>query len=185
MDFGKVPLPGKDPAGSGAARLDGEFRRFGFLVYRVALGILRNREEAEDVVLDVFALKAGAFLESRPDIPAAEFGYWLRRVAKNLALDRLRSRKRACESLEAAALAAPAAEETQDEAASPARYLSLLDRTDREIVQGKYGLGLPWEEVSRRAGVTLAQARYRAQKALARLRKIATKEAGYALGWDR
>jgi RNA polymerase sigma-70 factor, ECF subfamily len=181
MDFGKDFRIREGGPALGAARLETEFRRFGFLVYRVALGILRNRQEAEDLVLDVFAHKAGAFLERRPDIAAAELGYWLHRVAKNLALDRLRSRKRAFESLGAEALAAQAPADAADETASPAHLLNRLDETEREILQGKYGQGLPWEDVCRRAGLTLAQTRYRAQKALAKLRKLATKETGYVL----
>lgn len=183
MDFGKVAgFRDRDQnRNRGPGRLDEEFRRFGFLVYRVALGILRNREEAEDLVLDVFAHKAEAFLEARPDIAPAEFGYWLHRVAKNLALDRLRSRKRSPASLEEEALAAAAPEDAPEESTAPMRLLAALDETDREILRGKYGHGLPWEEVCRKAGLTLAQARYRAQKALVKLRKLAGKEAGYVL----
>ena len=181
MDFGKAWRVRGSVPGSGSSRMDEEFRRFGFLVYRVALGILKSREEAEDLVLDVFAHKVGAFLEGHPDIAPAELGYWLHRVAKNLALDRLRSRRRAPAVLDIEALAAAANEEEAEPAADWMRLLSALDHTDRRILQGKYGQGLTWEDVCRQAGLTMAQTRYRAEKALAKLRKLATKEAGHAL----
>jgi len=67
--------------------LAGLVRDYSGLLYRVALSVLRNRAEAEDVVQDTFVrvlqqkTKLGAVVEMRP---------WLVRIAWNLALDRRR-----------------------------------------------------------------------------------------------
>lgn len=52
MDFGKDPEAARSRSGKEAQRIEREFKRFGFLVYRIGHGILKNREEAEDLVLD-------------------------------------------------------------------------------------------------------------------------------------
>jgi RNA polymerase sigma-70 factor (ECF subfamily) len=57
------------------------------LLYRVALSVLRNQAEAEDVVQDTFL----RVLQSRQNLGAiAEIRPWLVRIAWNLALDRRR-----------------------------------------------------------------------------------------------
>jgi RNA polymerase sigma-70 factor (ECF subfamily) len=57
------------------------------LLYRVALSVLRNQAEAEDVVQDVFL----RVLESRHKLGSiVEVRAWLVRIAWNLALDRRR-----------------------------------------------------------------------------------------------
>jgi RNA polymerase sigma-70 factor (ECF subfamily) len=61
------------------------------LAFRVALGVLRRREDAEDVAQDAFLRAHRAFASLRD---RDRFRAWLVRTAFRLALDRLRGEKR-------------------------------------------------------------------------------------------
>jgi len=61
------------------------------LAFRVAMGVLRRREDAEDVAQDAFLRAHRAFGSLRD---RDRFRAWLVRTAFRLALDRLRSEKR-------------------------------------------------------------------------------------------
>ena len=65
-------------------------RRYRRLVYRVAFGILGDADEAEDVTQDAFIR---AYRALRRDRAPTSFVSWLRRIAVNCALTRLRSRE--------------------------------------------------------------------------------------------
>ena len=65
-------------------------RDYSPLLYRVALSLLRNPSEAEDVVQDTFV----RVLERRRQLCAiVELRPWLVRIAWNLAIDRTRSKR--------------------------------------------------------------------------------------------
>jgi RNA polymerase sigma-70 factor (ECF subfamily) len=61
------------------------------LAFRVAFGVLRNREDAEDVAQDAFAKAYRSFSKLRD---RESFRAWLVRLTWRLALDHQRSRKR-------------------------------------------------------------------------------------------
>ena len=90
--------PTRPPAASGA-RFDELFR--GLYPGLVGLGgrLLGERAEAEDVVQEAFLKLADDPVLARPD---EEVAAWLRRVVLNLAMNRLRDRRRAADRLERA-----------------------------------------------------------------------------------
>src|ERR1017187_8543199 len=61
-------------------------RDYSGLLYRVALSVLRNPAEAEDVVQDAFL----RVLQRRHSLAVIDIRPWLVRIAWNLALDRVR-----------------------------------------------------------------------------------------------
>jgi RNA polymerase sigma-70 factor (ECF subfamily) len=61
------------------------------LAFRVAYGVLRNREDAEDVTQEAFAKAYRSFSALRD---RERFRAWIVRIAWRMALDHLRSRKR-------------------------------------------------------------------------------------------
>jgi len=61
------------------------------LAFRVAYGILRNREDAEDVTQEAFAKAYKSFSSLRD---RERFRSWVVKIAWRMALDMLRSRKR-------------------------------------------------------------------------------------------
>jgi len=87
------------------------------LAFRVALGVLRRREDAEDVAQDAFLRAHRAFASLRD---RDRFRAWLVRTAFRLALDRLRSEKRRALREDAAAIEAPAPAESVEDAATRA-----------------------------------------------------------------
>jgi RNA polymerase sigma-70 factor (ECF subfamily) len=98
-----------DPAlGPAAARRAASEREFeervvdsSTLAFRVALGVLRRREDAEDVAQEAFLRAHRAFASLRD---RECFRAWLVRVAFRLALDRQRSERRRLRREEAAAV---------------------------------------------------------------------------------
>src|SRR5438132_1460412 len=79
-------------------RFDVLFTRFYSEMYGLVYRVLGDRMETEDTLQEAFLkLAEAAELQARPD---AEVGAWLRRVALNLAFNRLRSARRARARLE-------------------------------------------------------------------------------------
>lgn len=79
------------------------------LAFRVAYGVLRHREDAEDVAQEAFVRAHRSFAQLRD---REAFRAWLVRTTWRLALDRIRSEKRrAARDLPAETTAAPTAEE--------------------------------------------------------------------------
>ncbi len=66
------------------------YGKFGRQLYGTGLRMLRNREDAEDVVQDTFI----TYQSTPPDVPESGIGPWLHRVLVNRCLDRLRHGKR-------------------------------------------------------------------------------------------
>jgi RNA polymerase sigma-70 factor (ECF subfamily) len=67
------------------------FDRYGGMVYSVALRVLKDKEQAEDVMQDIFFQlwsKPAAYVPGRGSL-----GAWLLVVARNRAIDKLRRRK--------------------------------------------------------------------------------------------
>src|SRR5262245_19227941 len=81
------------------------YDRHGTMVYSLALAIVADTADAEEVVADVFLQAwraAETFDHTRGSVAA-----WLPVIARSRALDRLRARRRRASTLEAAAAAAP------------------------------------------------------------------------------
>jgi len=87
------------------------------LAFRVALGVLRHREDAEDVAQDAFVRAHRAFASLRD---RDRFRAWLVRTAFRLALDRRRGDKRRARREDAVAVEAPAQAESVEDAAARA-----------------------------------------------------------------
>jgi RNA polymerase sigma factor (sigma-70 family) len=94
----KVEVQAPRVGATGPARFEALFAHFYPELYGLAYRVLGERMEAEDTLQETFLRLADeADLQTRPD---AEIGAWLRRVALNLAFNRLRSARRARARLE-------------------------------------------------------------------------------------
>jgi RNA polymerase sigma-70 factor (ECF subfamily) len=87
------------------------------LAFRVALGVLRRREDAEDVAQDAFLRAHRAFASLRD---RDRFRAWLVRTAFRLALDRRRGDKRRARREDAAATDVPTRAESAEDATARA-----------------------------------------------------------------
>ena len=143
------------------------YQEHGRALYRLAYRLTGTREDAEDVVHDVFVglPEALAHYEER-----GKFTSWLKRVAARVALVRLRSRQRRREvSLEVA--------DQQPRPATDANLIGLegavngLPDSLRVVIILKEVEGYSHSEVAELLGISVAASRVRAARGLARLRK--------------
>lgn len=143
------------------------YQEHGRALYRLAYRLTGTREDAEDVVHDVFVglPEALSHYEER-----GKFTSWLKRVAARTALLRLRGRQRRREvSLEVA-----------DQKSRPtvdANVIALegavnsLPDSLRVVIMLKEVEGYSHSEVAELLGISVAASRVRAARGLARLRK--------------
>lgn len=136
--------------------LEGWVREHQSVVYRAACLILRDEHAAEEVAQETF-LRAARAADRLP--PGAEIRPWLYRIAVNLALTRLRSRRREHQALERLA-AMPESGHRVDE---------LFEHRMRRVIVGealqrlpdrlrvpvilRYYLDLPEEAIARSLGI--------------------------------
>jgi RNA polymerase sigma factor (sigma-70 family) len=95
-----------------ADRFEALFGRFYPELYALVYRVLGERMASEDIVQDAFLkLNDDAALQRKPDV---EVGAWLRRVALNLAFNRLRGERRARARLERVGRLETGADEAAD-----------------------------------------------------------------------
>ncbi len=144
------------------------YRAHGVALYRLAYRLTGTREDAEDVLHDVFLglpEALGRYVEG------GSLTGWLKRVTARVALGRLRSRKRWREvPLE---LAGPEPEPLADpdEVALQVAVNRLPDRL-REVIVLKEIEGYSHREVADLLGISVVASRVRAHRGLARLRRL-------------
>jgi RNA polymerase sigma-70 factor (ECF subfamily) len=161
-----------------ALDIEGHYRRFGPMVLRRCRALLRSDAQAEDAMHDVFVavLRAGGRLEE--DAPAA----LLLRVATNVCLNRLRTRRRRPEEANDELLLQIAAATDDGEARATARnLLAKLFGADDPLATSTATLavmhlcdGMTLEETAREAGLSVSGVRKRLERLRGRLAALET-----------
>jgi RNA polymerase sigma-70 factor (ECF subfamily) len=142
----------------------------------ICLRILKDREEAEDVLQDVYVSvwrRAGSF-----DPDKASPITWLATIARNRAIDRLRSRAARGSSAPIEAIMNLADERPDGFAIAAARdegdrvrhCLSTLEDKARELIRTAFFDGLSYSDLAARAGVPLGTCKSTIRRGLQRLR---------------
>ena len=148
------------------------FRRYSRVVYSVALRILHDSGQAEDVMQEIFLQlwrKPAAFVQGRGPL-----GAWLVVVTRNRAIDLLRRRK-LTDSVDDVVLASPI--NVADEAERNAMMekvrgvLANLPPEQRKSLELAYFEGLTHTEIASRTGDPLGTVKTRIRQALITLRK--------------
>jgi RNA polymerase sigma-70 factor (ECF subfamily) len=150
------------------------YDRHSRLMFGLILRILRNRDEAEEVLQDVFVQ-----VWNRADTYKAELGaplQWLVRIARNRAIDRLRANNVRLRTVELPPLPAsadgPEARAAQSEQQRVlARALEGLRAEERELLEHAYFLGLTQSELAERFNLPLGTVKTRIRTALSTLRR--------------
>jgi RNA polymerase sigma-70 factor, ECF subfamily len=160
-------------------------------IYRLALRVLGDPDEADDVVQETY-IRAWERIDELRD-PSAVMG-WLSRIARNAARDRLRWWKRrrresfdeagaALAHLVAQADSAPPADEAlaaAETSAAVARAVAALPDKHRVVLLLREADGMSYEEIAESLGIavgTVESRLHRARAALARrLRRLVTEE---------
>lgn len=148
------------------------FRRYGAAVYSVALRVLHDTGQAEDVMQEVFLQlwrKPAAFEQGRGSL-----GAWLVVVARNRSIDALRKRK-PTDSVDDVVLASPgnlASEAERNSMMEKVRdVLGTLPMEQRKSLELAYFEGLSHSEIAATTGDPLGTVKTRIRLALISLRK--------------
>lgn len=144
-------------------------------LFGVCLRLLPERAEAEDVLQEVYATvwrKAGQF-----DAERASASVWLAMIARNKAIDRLRSlpslRRAPLELMDEVADAAPtpsAQAESADERERLRQCLDELDARRRGLIRTAFFDGSTYEELAERTGSPLGSVKSWIRRGLIQLR---------------
>jgi RNA polymerase sigma-70 factor (ECF subfamily) len=169
MTLSETPaLIGRLVAGDAQALCD-IYDRYASLVNALALRILRDAAEAEDVVQEVFVQiwrQASRFDPSRGSAEA-----WLCTIARTRALDRLRRRAaRREEPSESAPVPATLAPRNED-ALAVRKALGALSADQRRALELAYYEGLTQTEIATHLGEPLGTIKTRIRTAMIRLRE--------------
>jgi RNA polymerase sigma-70 factor (ECF subfamily) len=184
-----VPVsdPGEEAAGHDAALVtavaEGDveafralYDRYGRMVQAIAYRVVNDKQLAEECVQDVFV---ELWRSARRFDPArARPSTWLCAIARNRALDAVRSRGRRPvpqADVEPAGNAADTVElvAAADEAVHVAEVMATLNPAQLEVVQLAYFDGLSHGEIAKKLGVPLGTVKSRLRLALDRLRPLA------------
>lgn len=155
------------------------YDRYARLVYSLILRIVRDREEANDVLQEVFweAWQAAEAYDPSRGSPEA----WLVTRARSRAIDRVRRVRRRSETFAApldeslAAGTADPAPDAAERAADRTRVASALERlpeAQREVVELAYWGGLTQTEIAERLKQPLGTVKTRIRLGLERLREL-------------
>jgi RNA polymerase sigma-70 factor (ECF subfamily) len=158
------------------AALEDIYRRTSAKLFGVIVRILGDRNEAEDVLQEVYVTvwnRAGSYDPARGVSPIT----WLAAVARNRAIDRMRSRAtRPTQPLEAAAEtpdgAAPAWAllEAEDDSRRLAACLDALDERQSSAIRTAFFDGMTYEALAVRLGAPLGTVKSWIRRGLAGLR---------------
>jgi RNA polymerase sigma factor (sigma-70 family) len=137
------------------------YRRYGPLVLRRCRQLLRDAEEAEDALQEVFMQ-----ILRRPDLTGAEFpSSLLYKIATHTCLNRLRTRARRAETREEALLMNIASGEDVEARSAAGRLLDrIFDRhpeSTRVMAVLHYVDGMTLEEVARETSLSVSGVRKR------------------------
>jgi RNA polymerase sigma-70 factor (ECF subfamily) len=154
------------------------YDRYAPVALGLALKIVRDQSEAEDVVHDAFVAiveRAGQYRPERGSVAA-----WLITTVRNLALDRTRRRTRRAQITEEELRHEPAEEALDPETIAWAArereaVRAALDRlapAQRATLEIAFFEGLSYPEIAEREGVPLGTVKSRAARALAALRSV-------------
>lgn len=152
----------------------GLYDRHHRLLFGLILRIVRDRSEAEEVLQEVFVLvwtKARSYNVALGS-PAA----WLVRIARNRAIDRLRSntvRQRAVESapMPEAAESPERRASVSEQQRAVARALESLPQDQRVLIEQAYFLGLTQSELADRFQLPLGTVKTRIRTGMMALRQ--------------
>jgi RNA polymerase sigma-70 factor, ECF subfamily len=167
----------------GDVRAVGElYDRYASTLFPIALRILRDRTEAEDLLHDAFVAvneRAAQYVPDRGTVIA-----WLVTLVRNLSIDRTRRReRRGTLARDVIAHEPPASardpERLTSEASERAKIrqaLSSLPEAQRQTLEVAFFEGLSYPEIAARENVPLGTIKSRAARALAALREALARE---------
>jgi len=152
------------------------YDRYASIAFGLALKIVRDEVEAEDVVHDAFVAvveRADQYRSERGTVVA-----WLITTVRNLSLDRARRRMRRAQITDDELRHAPHEPVMDPEAATWTAYerhavrkaMAVLPEAQRSTLEIAFFEGLTYPEIAEREGIPLGTVKSRAARALSALR---------------
>jgi RNA polymerase sigma-70 factor (ECF subfamily) len=169
--------------GAGEVGAVGElYDRYVSVLFPVALRIVRDRAEAEDIVHDAFVTVADRALQYAPE--RGSVVAWLVTLVRNLSIDRTRRRDRRGSLARDVIVHEPqtpveSPEQLVGSAAERAkirRALASLPEAQRVTLEVAFFEGLSYPEIAARENVPLGTVKSRAARAIASLREALVRE---------
>jgi RNA polymerase sigma-70 factor (ECF subfamily) len=169
--------------GEGDAGAIGElYDRYAAILFPIAVRILRDRAEAEDIVHDAFvtvADRASQYAAERGSVSA-----WLVTLVRNLSIDRTRRRERRGALARDVVAHEPVAQVQAPDAlvidaverAKIRRALASLPEAQRATLEVAFFEGLSYPEIAARENVPLGTIKSRAARAILSLREALERE---------
>jgi RNA polymerase sigma factor (sigma-70 family) len=148
------------------------FIRFSPAIFSQGLTILKSREDAEDLVQDVFSERLPRIIEQYPHCSDEELGRILITSARNLALDRYRRQRRMRELVESNPVDLCQEPVQSEDSSQVLEDLALLAKAQQEVLLLKYVAKQTWQQIAMHSGLSIQGARKRAATALDAMRKI-------------
>jgi RNA polymerase sigma-70 factor, ECF subfamily len=153
-------------------------------VYSFTVAMLRDARDAEEVAQDTFirAIRAIRGQYSSEQVETLQVRPWLLRIARNLALNRIRARKSRPltepieDGLQVIDASTDDREASSDQIELFERGLSRLDRSAREWLELRFVNDLTYAEIAAVKGGTEAAARGKVFRAIASLRRLCTED---------
>lgn len=145
------------------------YKNYSSLIYRIAFSILKNKDNAEDVMQNVF-LKISNLSEEK--LPNNYEASWLYTVTKNEAISYLRKNK---ETIQIEAILEKGQEKEIDEMLQKASYekmISSLDKMEKQIVSLKVDIGLSFKEIASLLHMPIGTVQWKYYKSLNSLKLL-------------
>jgi len=148
-------------------QLEEVFTRLSPLAFSVSLKILHSRQNAEDVVQDVFMIAVANILKKKPGINWEELGRFIVTACKNKSIDVYRRERKSVELSELPGRHGRSETEDLDLKNS----LDKLEPKYKEVLILKHIWGMTWNEVAKKLGLSNQGARKRGSGALNEIKK--------------
>jgi RNA polymerase sigma-70 factor (ECF subfamily) len=158
------------------------YDRYAAVLFPLALRILRDRAEAEDVVHDAFVTVSDRAAQYSPE--RGSVAAWLVTLVRNLSIDRTRRRDRRGALARDVLAHEPVAEipgpekliGDATERVAVRRALAALPEAQRKTLEVAFFEGLSYPEIAAREGVPLGTIKSRAARAILSLREALERE---------
>ncbi len=146
------------------------FKYYKDYIFRSAFFMLRNEDEADDIVENVFIKVFSNF--SSFDMTRS-FHPWLSRIVLNETRTYIKKNRRAYTNQDFALDNIPSrSTENREKAQQIQRYMKELNAKDREIISMRYFQELTIEEIARAVNISVANAKVRIHRATKKLKQI-------------
>lgn len=145
------------------------YEKYSSLVYQIAFSILKNKENAEDIMQNVF-IKIGNL--SKEKLPSNYEASWLYSVTKNESISYLRKNK---ETLQIEEIEEKGKEDTIEEVVGKNTYqniISSLEKKEKQIISLKVEIGLSFKEIAKLLNMPIGTVQWKYYKSLHSLKLL-------------